>query len=49
MSKCFHLASSIRGHRFVQKEFKILLDSLLFKWRKRIKSDYFRNRQNFRK
>jgi len=49
MSKCFHLSSSKSSHRFVQKEFKILLDSLLFKWRKRIKSEYLRNRQNFRK
>ncbi len=49
MSKCIYLASSKRGHRFVRKEFKIFLDTFLFKWRKRIKSEYLRNRQNFRK
>jgi len=49
MRKCIYLASSKRGHRFVQKEFKILLDTFLFKWRKRIKSEHLRNRQNFSK
>ena len=48
MRKCIHLASSKRGHRFVQKEFKFFWIHFSLNDEKGLNL-YLRNRQNFRK
>ena len=49
MRKCIYLASSKRGHRFVQKEFKFFWIHFSLNDEKGLNLNYLRNRQNFRK